>query len=272
MQTGSKESNIRKRVKLGSAVVGLAVLVVSGMIATPAGAALTAVQAKPPLFRYEAFWVLPPTRSPDVDKINAAANQRVLAPALAAGGLVGYGDDENLVSSREGSTHSTWWQATSLNGVFKLIDAFDKRDGSSSPQLARATEHWGRLYGSRYYNWKAGSWKGAYGYRFAYNIKPGVAPWDVADLLSTFYVPILEKLLADGIIVQYEIDSAAVHSADSPGQVMVSLIVPSAEDLGKLAFPVSDNEGPMIEAAKASVITDRDAPHIEYVRVNVTYK
>jgi hypothetical protein len=253
-------------------MAGLAVLLVSGMIATPAGAALTAVKAKPPLLRYEAFWVFPPTRSPDVDKISAAANQKVLAPALADGGLVGYGDDKNLVYSREDFTHSNWWQATSLPSVLKLIDAFDKRDGSSSPQLASATEHWGRLYESRYYNWKAGTWKGAYGYRFAYNVKPGVSSWDVAEMLSTFYVPILEKLLADGIIVQYEIDNEWVHSADSPGQVMVSLVAPNAEDLNKLAFPVSDNEGPMIEAAKASVISNRDSPHVEYVRVNVTYK
>jgi len=258
------------RAELGSAMAGLAVLVVSGMIATPAGSALTAVQAKPPVYRYEAFWVFPPARSPDVDKISAAANQKVLAPALADGGLVGYGDDKNLAGG--GFTHSNWWQATSLPGVLKLIDAFDKHDGSSSPQLASATEHWGRLYGSRYYNWKAGSWKGAYGYRFAYNVKPGVAPRDVADMLSTYYVPILEKLFADGIIVQYEIDTEGVHSADSPGQVIVSLVAPSAEDLDKLAFPVSDNEGPMIEAAKASVITNRDSPHVEYVRVNVTYK
>jgi len=264
---------MRNRVELGSAMAALAVLVVSGMIATPAGAALTAVPAKPPVYRYEAFWVFPPARSPDVDKISAAADQRVLAPALADGGLVGYGENKNLVYSREGSfTHSTWWQATSLPGVLKLIDAFDKRDGSSSPQLASATERWGRLYGSRYYNWKAGSWKGAYGYRFAYNVKPGVAPRDVAEMLSTFYVPILEKQLADGIIVQYEIDTAAIHSEDSPGQVIVSLVAPRAEDLDKLAFPVPDDEGPMIEAAKASVLTNRDAPHIEYVRVNATYK
>ena len=253
-------------------MAGLAVLVASGMIATPAGAALTAVQAKPPVFRYEVFWAFPPARSPDVDKISAAANQRVLAPALADGGLVGYGDDKNLVYSREGFTRSSWWQGTSFPGVMKLIDAFDKPDASSSPQLASATEHWGRLFGSRYYNWKAGSWKGAYGYRFAYNVKPGVAPRDVADMLSTYYVPILEKLLADGIIVQYEIDSESVHSEDSPGQVMVSLVAPTAEDLNKLAFPVSDNEGPMIEAAKTAVITNRDSPHIEYLRVNVTYK
>ena len=262
---------MRNRVELGSAMAGLAVLVVSGMIATPAGA-LTAVEPKPPLVRYEAFWVFPPARTLDVDKIIAAANQRVFAPALADGGLVGYGDDKNLVYSRGGFTHSNWWQATSMRGVLKLIDAFDKPDGSSSPQLASATEHWTRLYVSRFYNWKPGSWKGAYEYRFAYNVKPGVAPRDVAEMLSTFYVPILEKQLADGIIVEYEIDSEYVHSADSPGQVIVSLVAPSAEDLDKLAFPVSDNEGLMIEAAKASVITNRDSPHIEYLRVNVTYK
>lgn len=157
------QSNMRNRAELGSAMAGLAVLVVSGIIATPAGAALTAVKAKPPVYRYEAFWVFPPGRSPDVDKISAAASQKVLAPALADGGLVGYGDDKNLVYSREDFTHSNWWQATSLPGVLKLIDAFDKRDGSNSPQLASATEHWGRLYGSRYYNWKAGSWRAPWG-------------------------------------------------------------------------------------------------------------
>ena len=78
---------MRNRAGLGSATAGLAVLVVSGMIATPAGAALTAVPAKPTMIRYEAFWVFPPARSPDVDKINGAANQRVFAPALADGGL-----------------------------------------------------------------------------------------------------------------------------------------------------------------------------------------
>jgi len=240
--------------------------------ATLAGAQTAEVKEKPLLYKYVSYWTFPRAHWGDVDKDNATANQKILAPALADGTLVGYGDDENLVHFAEGFTHANWWQASSRAGVMKVLAALHKGGGSSSPLLVSSTKHWDQVFVSRFYNWKAGSWKGAYGYRFAYNVKPGVAPRDVAEMLSTFYVPILEKQLADGIIVEYEIDSEYVHSADSPGQVIVSLVAPSAEDLDKLAFPVSDNEGLMIEAAKASVITNRDSPHIEYLRVNVTYK
>lgn len=259
------------RNRVSSAMAGVAGLVV--LIATPAGA-LTAVKEKPPLYRYESFWVFPPARWDDADKDNATANQKVLAPALADGAIVGYGDDKNLVYAGEGFTHDNWWQATSRQGVLRLIDVFDKRDGSSSPQLVSSTEHRSQLYVSRYYNWKAGSWKGAYGYRLAYKLRPGAAPDDAINMLSSFYVPICETLLANGTIVEYEIDSESVHSADSPGQIIISFVAPSAGDLDKAfpAFAVSDSEGPLIEAAKASVFTNRDAPHRDWVRVNVTYK
>ncbi len=264
---------MRNGVRLGSAMAGVAGLVVSGMIATPAGA-LTAVKEKPPLYRYESFWVFPPAHWHDADKDNATANQRVLAPALADGALVGYGDDKNLVYSGEGFTHDNWWQATSRQGVLKLVDVFDERDASGSPQLAGSTEHKSQLYVSRFYNWKAGSWKGAYGYRLAYKLRPGAVPEDAAQMLSSFYVPILESLLADGTIVEYEVDWELVHSDDSPGHIVISFVTPTAEDLDKAfpAFAVSDSEGPLIEAAKASVFTNRDAPHRDWVRVNVTYK
>jgi hypothetical protein len=100
-----------------------------------------------------------------VDKDNATANQKVLAPALADGTLVGYGDHENLAPPEGGFTHDNWWKAKSGADVMKLIEAFHKAGGSSS--LVSSTQHWSERYLSTYYNWKAGSWKGAYEYRFA---------------------------------------------------------------------------------------------------------
>ena len=43
----------------------------------------------------------------------------------------------------------------------------------------------------------------------------------------------LEKLLADGSIVEYEIDTEAIHS-EAPGAFSIDVISPNAEGLDKL--------------------------------------
>jgi hypothetical protein len=84
-------------------MMGVAGLVVLGMTATLAGAQTDAVpEAAAPkeklrLYRYESCWAFPPAHWGDVDRDNATSNQKVLAPALADGTLLGYGDGENLV-------------------------------------------------------------------------------------------------------------------------------------------------------------------------------
>jgi len=68
------------------AVAGMAVL---GMTATLAGAQTVEVKEKPPLYRYVSYWTFPRAHWADVDKDNATGNQKILAPALADGTLVG---------------------------------------------------------------------------------------------------------------------------------------------------------------------------------------
>ena len=43
----------------------------------------------------------------------------------------------------------------------------------------------------------------------------------------------LEKLLADGSIVEYEIDTEAIHN-EAPGAFWIDVIAPNAEGLDKL--------------------------------------
>lgn len=145
-------------------MVGVAGLAVLGMTATLAGTQTDAVKEKPRLYRYDSYWVFPRAHWGDVDDDNAAGSQKILAPALADGTLVGYGDVENLMHSPEGFTHANWWQANSWAGVMKVAEGFHKGGGSSSPLLVSATKHWDQVFVSRFYNWKAGSWEGAYRY------------------------------------------------------------------------------------------------------------
>jgi hypothetical protein len=51
-------------------------------------------------------------------------------------------------------------------------------------------------------------------YWLAQKLKPGADLYSGIPALSSFYVPVLEKLLADGTIVEYEIDRESVNSTE----------------------------------------------------------
>jgi hypothetical protein len=255
-------------------MVGVAGLAVLGMTATLAGAQTDTVKEKPRLYRYVLYWTFPRAHWGDVDKDNATGNQKILAPALADGTLVGYGDEENLLHSAEGFTHDNWWQANSWAGLMKVLEGFNKGGGSSSPLLVSSTRSWDQVFLSRFYNWKAGSWKGAYRYTATYELKPEWPnPDEALRTLSTFDVPLFEKLLADGTIVEYELDRELVRKTDSPAKFVYVVVTPSAEDLDKMTAVVraAVGENSLIGPAFASM-TVNQTPQIDILRVNATYK
>ena len=244
------------------------------MTATLADAQTAAVKEKPLLYKYVSYWTFSRAHWGDVDKDNATTCQNILAPALADGTLVGYGDDENLVHFAERFTHANWWQASSRAGVMKVIEALHQGGSSSSPLLVRSTKHWDQVFVSRFYNWKAGSWKGAYGYKSTYKLKPDAPEADdTLRILSSFYVPLFERVLADGTIVEYEIDREIFHSTDSRAQLHFSFVTPSAEGLDKLnaAIRAAISENSLLGPAFGSMMVNF-TPQNDWVRVNATYK
>ena len=259
---------------LRGVMIGVAGLAVLGMSATLVSAQTVEVKEKPALYRYVSYWTFPRAHWADVDKGNATGDQKILAPALAGGTLVGYGDDENQVHSAEGFTHDNWWQANSMAGVMKVLEAFHKGGGSSSPLLVSSTKHWDQVFVSHFYNWKAGSWKGAYGYAATYKLKPDAPDADDAvRTLSSFYVPVFEKMLADGTIVEYEIDREMIYTTDSRPQLHFSFVMPSAEGLDKFraALGAALDENSLIGPAFGSMMVNF-RPQADFVQVDATYK
>jgi hypothetical protein len=260
-------------------MVGVASLAVLGMTATLAGAQTDAVpeaavpKEKLRLYTYVSYWAIPPARWGDVAKDNATGNQKVLAPALADGTLLGYGDGENLVNPEGGFTHDSWWHANSTAGFMKVLDAFHKGGGSSSPLLISSTKQWSQVYVSSFYNWKAGSWKGAYQFRHSYKLKPDNGANGGIPALASFWVPLFEKLLADGTIVEYEIDSSLVNSTESAGEIVFVFVTPNAEGIHKYSetYNAALYKNALLAPAKAALLFD-ETPHDERIRVNVTYK
>ena len=80
-----------------------------------------------------------------------------------------------------------------------------------------------------------------------------------------------EKMLADGIIVEYEIDREMVHTTDSRAQIHFSFVMPNAEALDKFqdALGVAIDQNSLIGPAFASMTVNE---HFDFVKVNATFK
>lgn len=193
---------------------------------------------KPPMYSYVGFWNIPRAQWAEMDK-NNAVDQKILDKALADGTIVGYGYDLNLVHQPDGMTHDDWWSAMSMAAMLNVLDKFYKSGTPTSPVLVSATRHSDGIFVSRYYNWRPGSYKGAYTRVAYYKLKPDAPEHAIETISKHLIVPVLEKLLADGSLIEYEIDTEAVHT-EGPGAFWVAVISPNGEGLDKLSAALRD--------------------------------
>jgi hypothetical protein len=257
--------------KMWRAFALVCALALAAVWATPAGAQMSEIKEKPRMYSYISFWNIPRAQWGEMEKADAA-DQKILDKALANGTIVGYGNDLNLVHEPDGATHDGWWSAMSMAGVLNVLEQFYKSGSPTSPVLASATKHWDSIYVSRYYNWHAGSWKDVYTHGSAFKLKPH-APDEALDTLSkNLFVPLMEKMLAQGAIHEYEIDTEAIHT-ESPGTFWVFYLAANADALDKVSAAVRETmkANPLESPAFDSMI-DYSAHRDYLVRTNATYK
>ena len=116
--------------------------------------------------------------------------------------------------------------------------------------------------------------KGAYRYAGTYKLVPDAPEADDAlRSLSSFYVPVFEKMLADGTIVEYEIAREMIHTTDSRGRLHFSFVMPSAAGLDKFmaALGAALDKNPLIGPAFGSMMVSF-TPQADFAQVNATYK
>jgi hypothetical protein len=215
----------------------LFVLMMSAVCAIPALAQTQEVKPKPPMLTYVANWQVPRANFPDMEK--ASPIEDILKKALADGTIVGYGNDMTLVHTVDGETHDNWWSAMSMAGLVKVLEQI--RAGGVPAPLASATKHWDNVYVSRYYNWKPGAYKGGFVHVSVYKFKAD-SPDDAYTAISEhLIVPTMEKLLADGTILEYELDTEAIHTS-APGTFAVVYVTPTAEGLDTVNKAIRDSQ------------------------------
>jgi hypothetical protein len=257
--------------KLWKLFVALCTLAMFAICAAPAGAQMSEIKEKPRMYSYVAFWDLPRAQWGDMEK-SWESDRKILEQASASGAIVGYGNDENLVHQPDGPTHDDWWSAMSLAGVMNVLDQFYKAGTPTSPVLASATKHWDGVYVSRYYNWQPGSWKGAYSYGSTYKLKPDASDDAVDTLSKNLIAPLMEKMLADGTIHEYEVDTEAIHT-EAPGTFTIFYLASNAEALDKVSAAIREalKSHPLNGSAFASMV-DFTAHRDFLSRTNATYK
>jgi hypothetical protein len=257
--------------KTWSVFTGLCGVAVFALSAVPSAAQATEVKEKPPLYSYVANWQFPRERWGDVARINAVDNT-IFQAALSDGTLVGYGNDVNQVHTPDGESHDTWWSSTSIAGLLKVLDKLRALPPADTPISLNPTKHWDLALVSHYYNWKPGPYTGAYINVMLYQLKPDAPDDAVSTLSETVVVPILEKLLADGTILEYEVDTEAIHT-DAPGMFAIVYDTPQPEgvDTARAAIRAAQKDNPLIGPSFDSFI-DYTQHRDELLKGNGAYK
>ena len=257
--------------KMWRVVATVCTLAMSAAWAGQAGAQTYEVKEKPALYTYVADWNIPREKWADMEK-SYEASQKMLDKAIADGIIVGYGSDVTLVHQGDGVTHDDWWSAMSLAGVLKVLEQFSKSGDMTASVLGSATNHFDSVYESRFYNWHPGSWKDGYTYAASYRLKPD-APGNAVETLSkALIVPLLEKLLADGTLHEYEVDTQAIHT-EAPGSFLIVYLAANADGLDKVnaALEEAIKSNPLGGVAFESMV-DLSAHHDDLSLTSATYK
>ena len=266
----SKE-RIKMRTRSATSLKHLFACLTVVLVFVPAFAQMSEVKEKPPMYTYVADWAVPRAQWNDMEK-NAAANQPMMQKALASGAIVGYGSDADLIHQEDGFTHDTFWSAMSMAGVVNVLEQSYSTGAATAPALIAATKHADFLYVSRYYNWHSGSWKNVYTHESFYKLKAD-APDDAVEMLSkAVIVPLMEKMLNEGAIHEYEVDQEAVHTG-SPDSFVIIYIAANADGLDKVDAALRDmlKANPMAGPAFGSMV-DFTAHRDFLARTTATYK
>lgn len=217
-------------------------------LAVTMAAAQMAPKEKPPVYTYVAQWSVPRPQWADMVK-NEEQEKTLLDKLVADGTLVGYGAYSNLIHQEGEPTHGSWMTATSEGNLLKALEAIYAVPGQTTSPAQSASKHWDQILTGTIYGSHPGSSTGYLTWS-SWIIKPGEMQAFDAFTKSTF-VPVLEKLLADGTITSYGLLGEDYHTQQM-GTIYEYFTVPDAASMDKAnkaledAFDSNPSIGPAI--------------------------
>ncbi len=183
----------------------------------------------PPVYTYVAEWAVPRGQWNDYAKV-IADERAVLDKLVADGTLAGYGEFAVLLHGEGKPTHGSWFSSTSRGGLLKTLEAMYKLPQVTFPVLANS-KHWDFFLVSRMHGENSGKFPGGYLVGGGFDVKPGQEK-TFNELLKKHLQPVLEKLLAEGSLTSYSLDTEEYHS-ETPGRVNFAYTTADAASVDK---------------------------------------
>lgn len=214
--------------------------------------AQSAAMEKPAVYTYVSEWAVPRAMWADYKKEDDT-DVEAMKKAMAEGTIVSYGSFAVLNHQEGAPTHGSWFTATSMANLMKVLEGLRNSPGATAPVLA-ASKHWDYIMISRNHDGHPGTFTNGYLRVARWPEKAGANDPDGKIQRATI-IGILEKLLAEGALHSYTIDEEVVHSED-PGTMYVVLVANGAEGLDKFDAAITElrKNNPVALAAYASLI------------------
>jgi hypothetical protein len=231
------------------------IFTVCSVVAAGPARAQSAQAEKAPVYTYVSEWAVPRAMWGDYKKEDDI-DLEALKKGLADGTIVSYGSFSVLNHQEGASTHGSWFSATSMANLLKMLETLRSAPGLTAPVFA-ASKHWDYIVSSTNHNGHAGTFTNGYLRVASWPAKEGASDPD-GKILKATMVALLEKLMADGALHSYSIESENIHSLD-PGMQFVVLVTNGAEGLDKFNAAVADmgKNNPAALAAYQSLITGK---------------
>ncbi len=186
--------------------------------------ALPAMAQEAPVYTFVAHWNVPRAQWAEFTAFGEESVRPVLERMLANGTIVSWGLSTTVVHRENGTTHETWWAATSIAGIERAREELRKLP--SSAVLAGAKHH-DHLSESLIHRGSTTDTTSGYLYISVYKVRPGRGQ-DWLRLWEKYFKPTYDELLDNGTILSYEVSSDHVHTDDPRTRIVVH-IVPSAD-------------------------------------------
>jgi hypothetical protein len=215
--------------------------------------AQTGDQGKPPLYSYISEWAVPRAQWAEMAKLDEQ-DRPLMDKLVADGTLTGYGAYTNLIHQEGEPTHGTWFSATSEGNLLKALEAVYAQPGSTTAPVQGASKHWDYMLVGRVYNQRPGKSEGGYLAGDTWDVKPGEMR-AYNDLVKTALVPVFEKLVADGAVTSYGMETEDFHT-QKLGRVTFYFTTPdaSAFDRASKAFDQAFEQTPALNSALQSMV------------------
>jgi len=171
------------------------------------------------------YWEVPRTKWKAFGEFFEKFEKPVLDKALSEGLIEEYGIDAISLHDPDGYTHTTWFAASTMAGLEKVLDAFEAAaearstsgDNVNDQFAGMVTKHRDSIFRSIFHEAKPANLDDGYFFSMMYRVKPGKGR-DYNKAWEAYVKPVYEQLLADGTIVAYGLDTELIHTTKPGGR------------------------------------------------------